>query len=79
MARSVRRSVRRRMRLVRHIVAYAVVTSALVVIDVAQGPGWWFYVVAVPWGALLLLHWTRMLTRRRGPLERYLTERGLPS
>ena len=73
-AKESKRSVRRRMRLVRHIIAYVVTISALFVVDALGGGDWWFFYVAAIWGVVLVLHGTRFVTRRNGPLERRLLE-----
>jgi 2TM domain len=70
-----RKRVRRRMRFIRHAVIYAVVVSALLLIDALDGGGWWFYYVAATWGAVLALQGMRFLTRRSGPLEQALLSR----
>jgi hypothetical protein len=67
--------VRRRMRFVRHAMVYALVVSALLLIDVLNGGGWWFYYIAALWGAMLAIQGMRFLTRRRGPLEAAMLER----
>ncbi len=74
-AREARKRVRRRMRFVRHAMVYALVVTALLLIDVLNGGGWWFYYVAALWGAVLAIQAMRFLTRRKGPMERALLER----
>ena len=74
--RDTRKRVRRRMRFVRHAMVYALVVSALLLIDVLNGGGWWFFYVAALWGAVLALQAMRFMTRRRGPLEQALLDRG---
>lgn len=69
------RAVRRRMRFLRHVVAYAVVVGALAIVDALGGGGWWFPPVAVIWGAIVALHGVRFATRRRGPVERWMLRR----
>ena len=73
--RDTRKRVRRRMRFVRHATVYALVVSALLLIDVLNGGGWWFFYVAALWGAVLALQAMRFMTRRRGPLEQALLDR----
>ena len=73
--RDARKRVRRRMRFVRHAMVYALVVSALLLIDVLNGGGWWFFYVAALWGAMLAVQAMRFLTRRRGPLEQALLDR----
>ncbi len=73
-AKASRRSVRRRMRFLRHALAYAITVAILAAVDVLDGGGWWFYYVAAIWGIALALHALRFATRRNGPLERRLTE-----
>ena len=73
--RDARKRVRRRMRFVRHAMVYALVVSALLLIDVLNGGGWWFFYVAALWGAVLALQAMRFMTRRRGPLEQALLDR----
>jgi len=72
--RDARKRVRRRMRFVRHTMAYALVVSALLLIDALNGGGWWFYYVAALWGALLAIQGMRFLTRRKGPFERAMLD-----
>ncbi|MGI9667707.1 MAG: 2TM domain-containing protein [Acidimicrobiia bacterium] len=71
-AKEVKRSIKRRMRFVRHAMAYVITVSALAVVDALGGGGWWFFYVAGFWGILLALHALRFVTRRNGPLERRL-------
>ena len=73
-ARDAKRAVRRRMRFVRHLVAYVVTVSALFVVDALAGGDWWWYYVAAIWGVLIVLHASRFVTRRNGPLEQRLLE-----
>ena len=73
--RDTRKRVRRRMRFVRHAMVYALVVSALLLIDVLNGGGWWFFYVAALWGAVLAIQAMRFMTRRRGPLEQVLLQR----
>ena len=73
--RDTRKRVRRRMRFVRHAMVYALVVSALLLIDVLNGGGWWFFYVAALWGAVLALQAMRFMTRRRGPLEQAWLDR----
>lgn len=73
-AKASRRGVRRRMRFLRHALAYVITISILAAVDVLDGGGWWFYYVAAIWGIALALHALRFMTRRNGPLERKLTE-----
>ncbi len=70
-----RKRVRRRMRFVRHAMVYALVVSALLLIDVLNGGGWWFFYVAALWGALLALQAMRFMTRKKGPMEQAMLER----
>ena len=76
-ARTAQKKVRKRMRFIRHAVAYAMVVGALILVDALGGGGWWFFYVAAIWGVVLALHGLRFVTGRRGPLERYLTDREL--
>lgn len=69
------RSVRRRMRFVRHVIAYLVVVGASATVDALGGGGWWFPYVAVAWGAVVALHGVRFATRRKGPVERWMLRR----
>lgn len=73
-ARSSRKSVRRRMRFIRHAAAYMITVGILAVVDALGGGGWWFFYVAAIWGIVLALHAMRFVTRRDGPLERRLTK-----
>ncbi len=75
--RDARKQVRRRMRFIRHATVYAVVVSALLLIDALNGGGWWFFYVAALWGAVLALQGIRFLTRKRGPVEEILFARQL--
>jgi hypothetical protein len=75
LAKQAKKRVRRRMRFVRHAVAYAVVVSSLLLIDAINGGGWWFYYVAALWGALLALQGMRFLTRKSGPVEQAMLAR----
>jgi hypothetical protein len=75
LAKQAKKRVRRRMRFVRHAVAYAVVVSSLLLIDAINGGGWWFYYVAALWGALLALQGMRFLTRKSGPVEKAMLAR----
>ncbi|MEN8114849.1 MAG: 2TM domain-containing protein [Actinomycetota bacterium] len=75
--REARKRVRRRMRFVRHAMVYALVVSALLLIDVLNGGGWWFYYIAALWGAVLAIQGLRFLTRKKGPLEAAMLEREL--
>lgn len=74
-ARSNRKAVRRRMRFIRHAIAYAITVSILALVDALGGGGWWFFYVAALWGIVLALHGMRFVTRRNGPLEQRLTDR----
>jgi hypothetical protein len=78
-ARAAARTVRRRMRFIRHSMVYAVVMAALLVVDAAGGGGWWFFYPAALWGVFLTLHALRFFTGRRGPVERYVSNRVLRS
>jgi hypothetical protein len=71
--KEMRRAVRRRMRFIRHLVAFAVVVSVLAIVDILDGGGWWFFYVAALWGIAVALHGSRFITRRDGPLERRLS------
>lgn len=73
--REARKRVRRRLRFVRHAMVYALVISALLLIDVLNGGGWWFFYVAALWGAILALQAMRFMTRRKGPLEQAMLDR----
>jgi len=73
--REARKRVRRRLRFVRHAMVYALVVSALLLIDVLNGGGWWFFYVAALWGAILALQAMRFMTRRKGPLEQAMLDR----
>lgn len=74
-AKESRKSVRRRMRFMRHALAYAITISILAMVDALGGGGWWFFYFAAFWGIALALHAMRFATRRNGPLERRLTAR----
>ncbi|MGB5167794.1 MAG: 2TM domain-containing protein [Acidimicrobiia bacterium] len=74
--REARKRVRRRMRFVRHALVYVVVVSSLLLVDALNGGGWWFFYVAALWGAILAIQALRFLTRRKGPLEQAMLERG---
>ncbi len=73
--RDARKRVRRRMRFVRHAMVYALVVSALLLIDVLNGGGWWFFYVAALWGAILAIQAMRFMTRKKGPLEKAMLDR----
>ncbi|MFV9672580.1 MAG: 2TM domain-containing protein [Acidimicrobiia bacterium] len=73
--REARKRVRRRMRFVRHAMVYALVVSALLLVDVLNGGGWWFFYVAALWGAVLALQAMRFMTRRKGPMEQAMLDR----
>jgi hypothetical protein len=64
-----RSTVRRRMRFLRHVLAYTVTVSILALVDALGGGGWWFFYIAGLWGIILALHALRFVTRRNGPLE----------
>jgi hypothetical protein len=68
-----RRSLKRRMRFIRHASAYAVSVSILALVDALDGGRWWFFYVAGFWGILLALHALRFVTRPDGPVERRIT------
>lgn len=68
-ARARKKAVKRRLRFIRHAIAYTTVVLVLATIDALGGGGWWFFYVAGGWGILLALHATRFITRRNGPLE----------
>ena len=74
-AKTNRRSVRRRMRFIRHALAYVITVSILAVVDALGGGGWWFFYIAAIWGIVLALHGMRFVTRRNGPLEQRLVAR----
>jgi hypothetical protein len=65
-----RRTIRRRMRFIRHALAYTITVGILAVVDALGGGGWWFFYLAAAWGIVLALHAMRFVTRRNGPLER---------
>ena len=69
-AKESKKSVRRRMRFVRHAMAYIITISLLAVVDALGGGGWWFFYIAGFWGIALALHGLRFVTRRNGPLEK---------
>ncbi len=71
-ARQTRKAVRRRMRFLRHVMAFVIVITMLAAVDAAGGGGWWFFYVAAAWGIAVILHGMRFVTRRNGPLERRL-------
>jgi len=73
-AKQSKKAVRRRMRFVRHALAYIITVSLLAVIDALGGGGWWFFYVAGFWGIALALHALRFVTRRNGPLEKKMLE-----
>lgn len=73
--RDARKRVRRRMRFVRHAMVYALVVSALLLIDALNGGGWWFFYVAALWGAVLALQAMRFMTRKKGPMEQAMLHR----
>lgn len=68
-AKQTKKAVRRRMRFVRHTLAYIITISVLAIIDALDGGGWWFFYVAGLWGIILALHAARFVTRKNGPLE----------
>lgn len=72
--RAARKAVRRRMRFIRHAIAYTIVVAMLALVDALGGGGWWFFYVAAIWGIALALHAMRFVTRRNGPLEQRLIE-----
>ena len=74
--REARKRIRRRMRFVRHALAYIVIVSSLLLVDALNGGGWWFFYVAALWGAILAIQALRFLTRKKGPLEQAMLERG---
>jgi len=73
-AKQGKKAVRRRMRFVRHAMAYIITVSILAVIDALGGGGWWFFYVAGFWGIALAMHAMRFVTRRNGPLEKKMLE-----
>ena len=76
MQRSDRKALRRRMRFIRHAIAYAITVGILAAVDALGGGGWWFFYVAALWGIVVALHASRFVTRRNGPIERRLAGRG---
>ena len=74
--REARKRIRCRMRFVRHALAYIIIVSSLLLVDALNGGGWWFFYVAALWGALLAIQALRFLTRKKGPLEQAMLERG---
>jgi len=78
-AKANRKAAKRRMRFVRHVIAFAVVVTMLALVDAIAGDGWWFFYVAGLWGILIVLHASRFLTRRNGPLERRMLAGDEPS
>lgn len=67
-----RRAARRRLRFMRHAMAFAIVIGVLAVVDTIDGGGWWFIYIAGIWGIALALYALRFFTRRNGPLERWI-------
>jgi hypothetical protein len=67
-----KKNVRRRLRLLRHTMAFLVVVSVLAIVDALDGGGWWFIYVAAIWAIVLGLYGLRFFTRRNGPLEQRL-------
>lgn len=67
-----KRAVRRRMRFVRHAMAYLITVASLFLVDALDGGGWWFFYIAAIWGIFLALHALRFVTRRNGPLEQWM-------
>jgi hypothetical protein len=53
--RAVRRRVRRKLDLYRHIATYVLVVGTLALLDWATGGGWWVQWLAVIWGAFIVL------------------------
>jgi hypothetical protein len=53
--RAVRRRVRRRLDLYRHMVTYAAVVGVFALLDWATGGGWWVQWLAIIWGAFVAL------------------------
>ena len=53
--RAVRRRIRRRLELYRHVATYAFIVGGLALIDWLTGGGWWVQWLAAIWGAILLL------------------------
>lgn len=68
-----RRAARRRLRFVRHVMAFTIVVSVLAVVDAIDGGGWWSVYIAAFWGIALALYGLRFFTRRNGPLERLIS------
>lgn len=53
--RRIRRRVRQRLGVLRHVVIFAIVTGALALADWFTGGGWWVHVLAIIWGGILAL------------------------
>ena len=68
-----RKSLRRRMRFIRHAAAYVVTISILALVDALDGGAWWFFYIAGFWGIALALHALRFVTRSGGPLHRRIS------
>lgn len=68
-----RRAVRRRLRFMRHAMAFTIVVAVLATVDALDGGGWWFIYIAGIWGIALALYGLRFATRRNGPLETWIS------
>jgi hypothetical protein len=53
--RRVRRRVRQRLELYRHVATFTLVVGALSLLDWATGGGWWVQWLAIIWGAIIAL------------------------
>jgi hypothetical protein len=73
MDKETRRAARRRLRFIRHVMAFTIVVGVLAVVDTIDGGGWWSIYIAGIWGIALALYGLRFFTRRNGPLERWIT------
>jgi 2TM domain len=71
--REARRVARRRLRFIRHAMAYVIVITLLALLDAIGGGDWWFFTIAFLWGIVLALHAMRFVTRRNGPVDRMLS------
>ena len=71
-AKAGKKTARRRLRFIRHAMAYVTVIVILALLDAVAGGGWWFFWFAGLWGILLALHAMRFVTRRNGPIDRRL-------
>lgn len=73
-SKETRKTARRRLRFIRHAMAYMTVIMILAVLDAVGGGDWWFFWFAGLWGILLALHGMRFVTRRNGPIDRRLSD-----